>query len=66
MVDRVSNISGESAEMHEKLQSKAHDSLIKGLEEDLRVGIGMDGKLSAPADADFPTTPAVPCSKSGG
>ena len=55
MVDRVSNISGESAVLHEKLLSKAHDSLIRGLEEDLRVGIGMDGKLSALAIlADFP------------
>ena len=47
MVDRVSNISGEAAEMQEKLLSKAHDTLIKALEADLRVGIGMDGKLSA-------------------
>ena len=52
---------GESAVLHEKLLSKAHDSLIRGLEEDLRVGIGMDGKLSALAIlADFPLKKEVP------
>lgn len=59
MVDRVSNISGETAEVHEKLLSKAHDTLIKGLEEDLRLGIGMDGKLSLAAFHKLIEMPAV-------
>eukprot|EP00435_Cladocopium_sp_Y103_P023008 s3041_g5.t1 len=59
MVDRVSNISGEAAEMHEKLLSKAHDTLIKGLEQDLRLGIGMDGKLSLAAFHKLIEMPAV-------
>lgn len=45
--------------MHEKLLSKAHDSLIRGLEEDLRVGIGMDGKLSLAAFHKLIEMPAV-------
>ena len=54
MVDRVSNISGETAEVHEKLLSKAPDTLIKGLDDDLRLGIGLDGTLSALAAESCP------------
>lgn len=59
MVDRVSNISGEHNEVQEKLMGKAHDMLIRSLEEDLRSGIGLDGKLSMQVFHKLIQTPTV-------
>ena len=59
MVDRVSNISGEAQEMQEKLLGQAHDVLIRGLELDLRQGIGLDGKLSVVAFHKLIQMPSV-------